>query len=147
MNIELKRLTESAKIPQRQSEFAAGYDLHASTYAERIIRPGEYDVIPTGIAVHIKDVHVVGKIYTRSGNGFKHGVVLRNGTGVIDSDYQGEIFICLLNEGFMDFIVKPGDRIAQIIFTNTIPVLFHEVRQFTINSERGERGIGSTGRD
>jgi len=144
MNIEIKKTRDNAQIPMHQSTGAAAVDLHACIDKDVTIAPENHVVIPTGIAVHINNPAIVGKIYTRSGNGFKHGIVLRNGTGIIDSDYSKEIMVCLLNTGFEWFKVNPGDRIAQMVFTRVEQASWLEVEEFTNPTTRG--GFGSTGK-
>ncbi len=145
--IEIKKTHPDAIIPRYQSHGAAAVDLHACTPNTAFrIRPGESEVIPVGISIYINDTGIVGKIYTRSGNGFKNGVILRNNVGIIDSDYTGEIMVCLLNTGFEEFELKHGDRIAQMVFTKIEQVTWLEVTEFSHNTERGSKGFGSTGK-
>lgn len=148
MKIEIKRMSENAKLPDYQSSGAAAIDLHADILLDRIIKPECHMLIGTGIAVHINNPSYVGKVYTRSGNGIRHGLILRNGTGIIDSDYQGEIFVCLLNTGFEDVVIHSGDRIAQMVFTVVQRMTFIDVSDtgFSKSTERGNNGIGSTGK-
>ncbi len=143
--MELIKLTDTAILPKYQSKGAAGLDLHADIKKVTRINPEHHLIVPTGIAVHINHDYYVGKIYTRSGNGFKHGIVLRNGTGIIDSDYQGQIMVCLYNTSMHDFYIEPGDRIAQIIFQVIDRVVFNVVTEFSVTSKRGLKGFGSTG--
>ncbi len=149
MFIDIKRLTDTAVIPSYQTEGAAAVDLHADVNEEIILYPRCNVTISTGICMHIKNPSIVGLIYCRSGNGFKHGIVLRNGTGVIDSDYQGEIKICLHNSseaGTRPFMISKGDRVAQMIFTQIKGIQFNTVTDFSNQTERGNSGFGSTGK-
>lgn len=145
MKIEIKKVRDGAIIPQYQTAGAAAVDLHACIDSPINIAPENHVIIPTGIAVHIKDPLTVGKIYTRSGNGFKHGIVLRNNVGIIDADYLGEIMVCLLNTGFEWFEINPDDRIAQMIFTDIERPIWLEVDEFSAATKRGAKGFGSTG--
>lgn len=135
-----------APLPMYQSTGAAAIDLHAAVENTLHIFPGASVTIPTGLKFNINDPSVAMLVYTRSGNGFKHGIQLRNNVGVIDSDYQGEVMVKLVNTGGDEFIVKPFDRIAQAIFTPVIQAELVAVDEFTAKSERGENGFGSTGK-
>lgn len=146
MNIKLKFISEIARkyIPIYQSGGAAAVDLAAATDKEITLCPHEVKAIPTGLAMYIEDSNVCGLIVPRSGLGTKHGIVMANTTGVIDSDYQGEILIYLKNMGAYNYTVYPGDRIAQMLFIPIQRIRFEAVEEF-IPTERGEKGFGSTG--
>lgn len=137
-------------IPSYATEGSAGIDL--VTTEDVTIYPGDTYKIKTGIALHIKDPNLMGIIVPRSGTGSK-GLVLANGTGIIDSDYQGELIINVLNRNqfnvdnwFSKIDIKTGDRVAQLIFVPVVRAVFDVVDEFSNNTLRGEGGFGSTGR-
>lgn len=144
MKIEFKKLTPTARVPEYQSNGAAAVDLSADIESRLSIDPTECVLIGTGLAIHIGHRGMAGLILPRSGMGHKRGLVLGNLTGLIDSDYQGEIKVSLWNRGHEAQTIMPGDRIAQMIFLPIITVNFHEVGDFDV-SARGEAGFGSTG--
>jgi dUTP pyrophosphatase len=164
MIVEIKKLHPDAVVPKYQTKGAAAIDLHACIVSPMIVRPQAPAIlIPTGIAVWIRNPNYVGLMYPRSGNGHKLGMVLGNGTGVIDSDYQGPLSISVWNrnppikrdlnddEGLYPnddaaFTINPGDRIAQLVFTRCEQVEFFEVKEFKEDSDRGAGGFGSTGK-
>ena len=123
---------------------AAGQDLRACLDMPLIVHPGETHLVPTGIAVHLCDPGLAAMILPRSGLGHKHGIVLGNLVGLIDSDYQGEIFVSLWNRGKNSFTLNPLDRLAQLVVVPVVQVKFNEVKDFD-ESHRGEGGFGSTG--
>lgn len=132
-------------LPEYQTCGAAAFDLQACIEEDIVIESGESVLVGTGIAIHLADENFVGMIYPRSGLGSKHGIVLGNGTGVIDSDYNGELKVCLWNRSDVDFTVEQGMRIAQYMAIPVERVNFKVVEEFTGNSERGVNGFGSTG--
>ena len=148
--IELKildpRLKDSAGVylPQYATPGAAGLDLRACIDAPVKLHAGETQLIPSGIAIHIGDPGLAAMILPRSGLGHKHGIVLGNLVGLIDSDYQGEIFISTWNRGKETFTLNPLDRLAQLIIVPVLQVGFNIVDDFAA-SERGAGGFGSTG--
>lgn len=144
MNIEIIKLRGNAVIPEFHSGGAAAIDLRACIDSELWIGD-ESRLIPTGLSMHIHDPDVAGFIIPRSGLGHKHGVVLGNGVGLIDSDYQGEILVSLICRKSRKVVVTPGDRIAQMFFTPIIRPTFIVVDQFSESSERGINGFGSSG--
>jgi len=151
MQIKLKildpRIDTTIPLPQRETLGSAGFDLRACIDAPLTLRPGDCELIPTGIAIHINDPGVAAMILPRSGLGHKHGVVLGNLTGLIDSDYQGQLLVSAWRRsasGGIDFVINPGDRIAQIIFVPVIPAELVVVEDFTA-TVRGEGGFGHTG--
>lgn len=141
MQIKIKKLNENAITPTYATEGAACFDISASEYAN--IYAGEQQVIGTGLSFEIPEGFVM-MVYSRSGHGFKHGVRLGNGTGVIDSDYRGELKVCLRNDGDSGIFVDVGDRIAQAMIVPVPKVVFEGVEQLSETS-RGEGGFGSTG--
>ena len=124
---------------------AAGMDLRAMLDGPLELAPGQTELIPTGIAIHIADPSLAAVILPRSGLGHKHGIVLGNLVGLIDSDYQGELKVSCWNRGSDSFRIEPGDRIAQLVVVPVIPVAFRVVDEFA-ESARGAGGFGHTGR-
>lgn len=131
-------------LPDYATEGSAGLDLRACIDGPLDLRPGQADLIPTGIAIHIGDPGLAAVILPRSGLGHKHGIVLGNLTGLIDSDYQGQLFVSCWNRGSSTFTVQPGDRIAQLVLVPVVQAEFEIVASFT-ESRRAEGGFGSTG--
>ena len=140
-----KRIGREFSLPQRATNGSAGFDLCACIDEHIHIAPGETHLIPTGIAIHIKEPGVAAMLLPRSGLGHKHGIVLGNLVGLIDSDYQGQVFVSLWNRGNEPFALEPGDRIAQMIFVPVVPAEFEVVQEFE-NSVRGAGGFGHTGK-
>ena len=132
-------------LPAYATSGSAGLDLRACIDAEMTIAPGQTVLVPTGMAIHPADPGLAAMILPRSGLGHKHGIVLGNLTGLIDSDYQGQLFVSVWNRGKEDFALKPLERIAQMIIVPVVQVGFNIVDSFE-SSERGEGGFGSTGR-
>lgn len=124
---------------------SAGLDLRACIEQDLAIHPGEADLIPTGIAIHISDPGYAAMILPRSGLGHKHGIVLGNLVGLIDSDYQGQLFVSCWNRGQKTFTLSPLERIAQLVIVPVVQAKFNIVDEFDA-SERGENGFGSTGK-
>jgi dUTP pyrophosphatase len=136
---------ESGKFaPHYATPGSAGLDLRACIEAPMKIRPGDTILVPTGIAIHLADPGLAAIILPRSGLGHKHGIVLGNLVGLIDSDYQGEIFVSTWNRGGDAFILNPLDRLAQLVVVPVVQVAFNVVDDFAV-SHRGEGGFGSTG--
>lgn len=148
--IELKILDprvgkEGFPLPAYATEGSAGVDLRACIDQPLEINPGETQLVPTGIAIHIKDPSLAATILPRSGLGHKHGIVLGNLVGLIDSDYQGQLFISVWNRGDQSFTIEPADRIAQLVVLPVVQVEFDLVNEFG-ESERGAGGFGHSGR-
>jgi len=147
-SIDLKildaRLKEDRYAPQYATPGAAGIDLRACIEMAIKIHPGETILIPTGIAIHLSDPGLAAMILPRSGLGHKHGIVLGNLVGLIDSDYQGEIFVSTWNRGHDTFTLNPMDRLAQLVVVPVVQVAFNVVDEF-LASDRGAGGFGSTG--
>jgi dUTP pyrophosphatase len=131
--------------PHYATPGAAGMDLRACIEAPTRLQPGETMLVPAGIALHLADPGLAAIILPRSGLGHKNGIVLGNLTGLIDSDYQGEIFVSLWNRGREVFLLNPLDRIAQLVVVPVLQVAFNVVEQFE-ESHRGSGGFGSTGK-
>jgi len=147
LSIDYKILNPLIKehIPTYASEGSAGLDLRACINDSVVINPGKTELIPTGISIFIKDPGYAGLILPRSGLGHKHGIVLGNLVGLIDSDYQGELFISTWNRGTSSFTINSLDRIAQLVIVPVSQATFNMVSDYT-KSDRGDGGFGSTGK-
>ena len=139
------RLGESIALPNYATSGSAGLDLRACIDENIILAAGDTVLIPTGLAIHIDDPSLAAVLLPRSGLGHKHGIVLGNLVGLIDSDYQGQVFISCWNRGKAEFEIVIGERIAQMVFIPVAQVGFEQVDEFT-SSERGTGGFGHTGR-
>lgn len=139
------RLGKEIDLPDYATSGSAGLDLRACLEKTITINPGETILIPTGLAIHISDPSMAAILLPRSGLGHKHGIVLGNLVGLIDSDYQGQVFVSCWNRGSTAFTIEIGDRIAQMVFVPIIQAEFEHVSEFT-NSQRGDGGFGHTGR-
>ncbi|MBC7625253.1 MAG: dUTP diphosphatase [Aeromicrobium sp.] len=135
----------SAQLPTYATQGSAGLDIRACIETPITLKPGETNLIPSGMAIHIADNQYAALILPRSGLGHKHGIVLGNLVGLIDSDYQGQIFVSVWNRGHTEFTIQPMDRIAQMIIVPVLQVEFNIVDAFA-ESERGAGGFGSTGK-
>ncbi len=138
------RIGKEFPIPEYATSGSAGLDLSALVEKQTILEPGDTLLIPAGIAIHIGDPGIAAVILPRSGLGHKHGIVLGNLVGLIDSDYQGQLFVSCWNRGKNSFSIKPGDRIAQLVFVPVIQTEFEIVDEFDL-SHRGDGGFGHTG--
>ena len=138
-----RRLLE--QLPQYATPGSAGLDLRACIETPVTLKPGETTLVPTGIAIHLDDSTIAAMILPRSGLGHKHGIVLGNLVGLIDSDYQGQIFVSVWNRGHVEFTIQPMERIAQMIVVPVLQVEFNVVTDF-VASNRGDGGFGSTGK-
>ena len=147
LSIDYKILNPLIKehIPTYASEGSAGLDLRACINDPVVINPGKTELIPTGISIFIKDPGYAGLILPRSGLGHKHGIVLGNLVGLIDSDYQGELFISTWNRGTSSFTINSLDRVAQLVIVPVSQATFNMVSDYT-KSDRGDGGFGSTGK-
>lgn len=147
--VELKildpRLGSEFPLPGYATSGAAGMDLRACLDAPLEIKPGETHLIPTGIAIHIGETGLAAVLLPRSGLGHKHGLVLGNLVGLIDSDYQGQVFVSCWNRGQQPYTVQVGERIAQMVFVPVEIVEFQVVEEF-VTSLRGKGGFGHSGR-
>ncbi|MSN25747.1 MAG: dUTP diphosphatase [Geobacter sp.] len=135
----------SIPLPRYATDGAAAVDLRACLTESRTVHPGETVLIPSGIAINIHDPGLVALLVPRSGLGIKHGIVLANTVGVIDSDYQGEIGIGIFNRGAVPYTIEPGERICQMMFVPVTQVALEVVSEFSMETERGTGGFGSTG--
>jgi len=146
--IELKildpRLGDSIPLPHYATDGSAGLDMRACIDEPVTVEPGATELVPTGLAIHIGDPGLAAVLLPRSGLGHKHGLVLGNLTGLIDSDYQGQVMVSCWNRGHATFTVAPGERIAQMVIVPVVQVRFEVVEQFT-ESQRGAGGFGSSG--
>ncbi len=140
-----KRIGDTIPLPHYATEGSAGMDLRACIDEPLTIKPGETQLIPTGIAIHIADPSLTATILPRSGLGHKHGIVLGNLVGLIDSDYQGQLFISCWNRGDTEFTIEEGDRIAQLVILPVVQVSLNQVESFD-DSERGAGGFGHSGK-
>jgi dUTP pyrophosphatase len=148
-SIQLKildpRLGREIPLPEYATSGSAGLDLRACLDQATQIAPGETVLIPTGLAIHIDDPGLAAILLPRSGLGHKHGIVLGNLVGLIDSDYQGQIFVSCWNRGAQPFTIEVGERIAQMVLVPVVQVQFECVDEFS-PSRRGEGGFGHSGR-
>ncbi len=144
--ISVKIIDEKMRdyLPEYATTGAAGLDLRACIDKDLHINPGQTILIPTGLAIHIDNPNLCAMILPRSGLGHKHGIVLGNLVGLIDSDYQGQLFISIWNRGDKIFELRPMERIAQLVFVPVVRTNFEVVNEFTETS-RGVGGFGSTG--
>lgn len=145
--VQVKILDEIMReqLPKYATNGSAGLDLRACLTEAIVIQPNQTELIPTGMAIHIQDNSLCGMILPRSGLGHKHGIVLGNLVGLIDSDYQGQLFISIWNRSQTEFTLNPMERIAQLVIVPVVQVGFELVDDFD-NSTRGAGGFGSTGK-
>jgi dUTP pyrophosphatase len=139
------RLGDTIPLPEYATTGSAGLDLRACLDDAMTIQSGETVLIPTGLAIHIGDNSLAAVLLPRSGLGHKHGIVLGNLVGLIDSDYQGQVFVSCWNRSNESFTINIGERIAQMVFVPVVQVAFEQVEDFDA-SHRGEGGFGHTGR-
>lgn len=139
------RIGDSIPLPHYATSGSAGLDMRACIDAALTVEPGETVLVPTGLAIHIGDADLAAVLLPRSGLGHKHGLVLGNLTGLIDSDYQGQVYISCWNRSNTAYEVQPGERIAQMVFVPVEQVQFDVVEEFD-DSSRGEGGFGHSGR-
>jgi deoxyuridine 5'-triphosphate nucleotidohydrolase len=140
-----QRLGTEFPLPHYATEGSAGMDMRACLEGPLEMAPGDTHLIPTGMAIHVADTGLAAVLLPRSGLGHKHGIVLGNLVGLIDSDYQGQVFVSCWNRGKETFIVEPGERIAQMVIVPVVHADFEIVDDF-VDSERGAGGFGHTGR-
>ena len=148
-NVQLKildaRLGKDIPFPEYATEGSAGLDLRACLDESVSLQGGETVLIPTGLAIHIDDHSLAAVLLPRSGLGHKHGIVLGNLVGLIDSDYQGQVFVSCWNRGKENFTIEVGERIAQMVFIPVVQANFEIVTDFHVSS-RGDGGFGHSGR-
>jgi len=138
------RIGRDFPLPHYATPGSAGLDLRACLDAPLTLEPGRAELVPTGIAIHLDDPGLAAVLLPRSGLGHKHGVVLGNLVGLIDSDYQGQVMVSCWNRGNTPYTIAPGERIAQMVIVPVVQVDFEIVEQFT-ESHRGAGGFGSSG--
>lgn len=148
-NIDIKildpRIGKSLPLPEYATPGSAGMDLRACIDSPLIVMPGETHLLPTGIAIHLADQNICATILPRSGLGHKHGIVLGNLVGLIDSDYQGQLMVSVWNRSNDEFCIEPGDRIAQLVILPVLQAELTIVEDFSA-TERGQDGFGSSGK-
>jgi len=148
-SIQLKildsRIGTEYPLPDYATDGSAAMDLRACLVQTLRLAPGQTELLPTGIAIHIADPSLAAVLLPRSGLGHKHGIVLGNLVGLIDSDYQGQLYVSCWNRGQDTFIIEPGERIAQMMFVPVVRARFEVVDEF-VDSSRGAGGFGHTGR-
>ena len=148
MKIDVKimdaRMAE--QLPAYATPGSAGLDLRACLNEPLTLQPNAWQLVPTGIAIYLQDPHFAAIILPRSGLGHKHGIVLGNLVGLIDSDYQGQLMVSAWNRSSTAFTIEPMDRIAQLVIVPVLQAQFNIVQEFSAASERGEGGYGSTGK-
>ena len=140
-----KRVGTDLDLPHYATAGSAGLDLRVCIDSAIQLSPGETKLLPTGLSIYIEDPSIAATILPRSGLGHKHGIVLGNLVGLIDSDYQGELMVSCWNRGSDHFTIEPGERIAQLVFLPVIQVEFDQVDSFK-KTNRGEGGFGHTGK-
>ncbi|MEY3521590.1 MAG: Deoxyuridine 5-triphosphate nucleotidohydrolase [Pseudomonadota bacterium] len=148
MNLDVKILDAriAAQMPHYATPGSAGLDLRACLDAPLTLAPNAWQLVPTGLAIHLKDPGYAAMLLPRSGLGHKHGIVLGNLVGLIDSDYQGQLMISAWNRSDVAFTIEPMERIAQMVIVPVVQATFNVVNEFAAPSERGEGGYGSTGK-
>ncbi|MEX1994343.1 MAG: dUTP diphosphatase [Steroidobacteraceae bacterium] len=139
------RVGQDIALPGRATVGSAGLDLRACIDTPLVLEPGQTHLVPTGLAIHLADPGLAAVLLPRSGLGHKHGIVLGNLVGLIDSDYQGQVMVSVWNRGSHPFTIEPGERIAQMIVVPVVQVELEVVQQFG-ESARGAGGFGSSGR-
>jgi dUTP pyrophosphatase len=139
------RVGRDIALPERATAGSAGLDLRACLDAPLLLEPGQTHLVPTGIAIHLDDPGLAAVLLPRSGLGHRHGIVLGNLVGLIDSDYQGQVMVSVWNRGDHPFTIEPGERIAQMIVVPVVQVEFEIVAEFEA-TRRGAGGFGSSGR-
>jgi deoxyuridine 5'-triphosphate nucleotidohydrolase len=139
------RLGKEFPLPHYATDGSAGMDMRACLDAPLELAPGATALIPTGLAIHVEDTGLAAVLLPRSGLGHKHGIVLGNLVGLIDSDYQGQVLVSCWNRGSEPFTINPGERIAQMVIVPVVRADFEIVEEF-VASERGAGGFGHTGR-
>ena len=144
--LQVKILNKQATVPEYATIGSAGLDLRACIDKEITLEPGQTTMIPTGLAIHISDTNACAMILPRSGLGHKHGIVLGNLVGLIDSDYQGELKISCWNRSEKRYTIKPSDRVAQLMLVPVLTAQLEVVNEFTDATNRGVQGFGHTGK-
>lgn len=147
-NVQLKildpRLGTEFPLPEYATEGSAGLDLRACIQEQKTIEPNAVELIPSGLSVYLRDPGLAAVVIPRSGLGHKHGIVLGNSIGLIDSDYQGQILISIWNRSNEAFVLSPGDRLAQLVIVPVVQAQFQVVSEFQ-GTDRGSQGFGHSG--
>ena len=138
------RVGKEFPLPEHATAGSAGVDLRACLDKDLVLKPGQTELIPTGVAIHIEDPGLAAMILPRSGLGHKHGIVLGNLVGLIDSDYQGQLYVSCWHRSSDEFVLEPGLRLAQLVIVPVVQANFNVVEDFDA-SQRGEGGFGHTG--
>jgi dUTP pyrophosphatase len=138
------RIGQSIPLPEYATDGSAGLDLRACLDAPLLLEPGQTHLVPTGLAIHLDDPRLAAVLLPRSGLGHKHGIVLGNLVGLIDSDYQGQVMVSVWNRSAHPFTIEPGERIAQMVVVPVVQVALEVVESFD-ESARGAGGFGSSG--
>jgi len=138
------RIGKEIPLPEHATEGSAGMDLRACVHSTLTLAPDSVELIPTGLSIYIADPGLAGLLLPRSGLGHKHGIVLGNLVGLIDSDYQGQLFVSCWNRSASEFSIEPGDRIAQLVIVPVVQTAFDIVDEF-VQTDRGVGGFGSSG--
>ena len=144
LKVNIMVLNKSVKVPEYQSSEASGFDLTAYVKNNIIIKPKEFQIVPTGLIIEMLKGYE-GQIRPRSGLAAKNGITVLNSPGTIDSDYRGEIKIILINLGIKEFLILPGMRVAQMVISPTTQVEFNVFAKIKSDTARGNKGFGSTG--
>ena len=148
MKLDVKVMDERLRsmLPNYATSGSAGLDLRACLDTPLTLQPNAWQLVPTGMAIHLKDPNYAALILPRSGLGHKHGIVLGNLVGLIDSDYQGQLMVSAWNRSDVAFTIEPLERIAQLVIVPVVQAQFHLVDEFEAATERGAGGYGSTGK-
>jgi len=148
MKLDVKVMDERllSMLPNYATAGSAGLDLRACLDAPLTLQPNAWQLVPTGMAIHLKDPNYAALILPRSGLGHKHGIVLGNLVGLIDSDYQGQLMVSAWNRSDVAFTIEPMERIAQLVIVPVVQAQFNLVDEFEAATERGAAGYGSTGK-
>jgi dUTP pyrophosphatase len=148
MKLDVKVMDERLRsmMPNYATSGSAGLDLRACLDAPLTLQPNAWQLVPTGMAIHLKDPNYAALILPRSGLGHKHGIVLGNLVGLIDSDYQGQLMVSAWNRSDVAFTIEPMERIAQLVIVPVVQAQFNLVDEFDASTERGAGGYGSTGK-
>lgn len=148
MKLDVKVIDERLRsmLPNYATTGSAGLDLRACLDAPLTLQPNAWQLVPTGMAIHLKDPNYAALILPRSGLGHKHGIVLGNLVGLIDSDYQGQLMVSAWNRSDVAFTIEPMERIAQLVIVPVVQAQFNLVDEFDASTERGAGGYGSTGK-
>ena len=148
MKLDVKVMDERlhSMLPNYATAGSAGLDLRACLDAPLTLQPNAWQLVPTGMAIHLKDPNYAALILPRSGLGHKHGIVLGNLVGLIDSDYQGQLMVSAWNRSDVAFTIEPMERIAQLVIVPVVQAQFNLVDEFETSTERGAGGYGSTGK-